>query len=734
LRSRFSLADRLSSSLSLAVVLLLLIATPGHPASVLRGFPLEPIVTSIVLPLAFLVWAGWSADARRWQGWLVMGLLVITSLKVVLALDTPEPGATAFYFGRARLTDPPERSLDFRHLRGATRIDRVVDFDQYTLPVGFFNDNDRFNYYEPDQPDRQRLALATAWNGWLTVPETRQYRLWISAIGDASLLVDGGPALRVDGGRSGLLQIDARPMELTEGPHEIRLEYQRRQGSPAQISLDWDVHGDREPVGPPYLYTTPVPVSEMVFDIARGTLAWGIDLLAWLLAVIVVVGRLLSSLEKLSPRRSSFSPSRGSLFPWERAGVRVPEHPPTAGPHPSPLPGGEGAVRAVLGVWAALITIYGVVTSTELIGWSGILEGGQDWLTYEYYARDIWLNGPLMTLGKALGQGRAFVFQPLYPYYLALLHGMFGEGMFGPQVAHFAGFGIAAIIIFFVTRALFGNPSAWLAIPLMTVLIFTQLDVVARRLLSENLYFYVLPAAILAVLRTGREDGWRWAMGAGVLMGTACLTRAPTLLIVPAATVVLLLMRRTKGATIFTVVTCLVVGLAPLRNYIVSGQPKLVATNAGATLLLAHPLTDNVRLRGLDQHPVYNRLGLDRPTREILEFVIQDPVGYGATLIPLAAYTLGVPGLVEPGSPPAWELIGLLVLYLASVVLLARARQRETWLSHAFIASHFLVMITFLPYVYGYRQVLPMYVVMLPFSASLISRLFIRRFTRIAAD
>jgi hypothetical protein len=682
---------------------------------VLRGFPLDPIVASIALPLAFLLWASWGVQTRRWQGRLVIVLAAIALVKVLLALEAPVPGALASYFGRARLTDPPERSLDFRHLQGATRIDRVLDFDQYTLPVGFFNDNDRFNYYEPDQPDRQRLALAAVWTGWLTVPETRQYRLWISAIGDASLLVDSAPVLKVDGGRSGLLQIDARPMELAEGPHEIRLEYQRRQGSPAQISLEWDVHGDREPVGPPYLYTTPVPVSEMVFDIARGTLAWGLDILAWFLVAAVILGWLL---ECGGFRRFGFQQSdTADGFQPDGKAART-----------------TALQNMVLGVWAALITIYGVVTSADLIGWSGILEGGQDWLTYEYYARDIWLNGPLMTLGKALGQGRAFVFQPLYPYYLALLHGLFGEGMFGPQVAHFAGFGIAGIVVFFLARALFGNLSGWLALLLMTVLIFSQLDVVARRLLSENLYFFVLPAAILALLWAGRSGGGRWAIGAGALMGIACLTRAPTLIIVPVAVVVLLLLRRPKGAVIFAVVTCLVVGLAPLRNYIVSGQPKLVATNAGATLLLAHPLTENVRLRGLDQHPLYNRLGLDRPTREILEFVIQDPVGYGATLVPLAAYTLGVPGMVEPGSPPAWELIGLLVLYLASLILLAPARQRETWLSHAFIASHFLVMITFLPYVYGYRQVLPMYVIMLPFCAFLISRLVIRRFTRITAD
>ena len=124
----------------------------------------------------------------------------------------------------------------------------------------------------------------------------------------------------------------------------------------------------------------------------------------------------------------------------------------------------------------------------------------------------------------------------------------------------------------------------------------------------------------------------------------------------------------------------------------------------------------------LDQHPLYNRLGIDRQTREVLEFVIQDPIGYAATLVPLAAYTLGFPEPVEPDAPPAWELVLFVVLYLGALCLVREARAQTTWLSHAFILSHFLVMITFLPYVYGYRQVLPMYVVMLPFCGSVLDR------------
>ena len=51
-----------------------------------------------------------------------------------------------------------------------------------------------------------------------------------------------------------------------------------------------------------------------------------------------------------------------------------------------------------------------------------LLSGGNDWLAYESYARDVLLSGPLMTEGRALGQGAPFYYQPLYIYWVALTH------------------------------------------------------------------------------------------------------------------------------------------------------------------------------------------------------------------------------------------------------------------------------------------------------------------------
>jgi hypothetical protein len=270
------------------------------------------------------------------------------------------------------------------------------------------------------------------------------------------------------------------------------------------------------------------------------------------------------------------------------------------------------------------------------------------------------------------------------------------------------------------------------ALGLFLVLRATQLDWVARKLLSENLYFVVLPTALLLLLRYVDERRARDLVGAGLLFGVASITRAPTLMYVPLAAGLMVLVLRRRGVAwrsaltafvLLGVLTAAVAALVPLRNYVVAGRPALVASNGGATLLLAHTPTEKVSLRGIDRDPLYNWLKLDRPTREVVEFVRQDPAGYAATLVPLALYSIGVSGAIEGTGEVAPDILALTALYLAALVLLPGARTLRAAPLHAFILLHLAIMMTFLPYVYGYRQVLPMQLLMLPFCGALLADL-----------
>lgn len=677
LRFHSRLVEALGSPFGLGLAIGAYLLTPGHPASAARGLPLQPEVTAMVLPGAFVLWGFWRTGSHRVVRIAASVVLLLTIVKIAMSVTAPEWGALATYHAHDRFGGAIERSTEFPQVRGATRVDRQLSFTQESLPVHFFNDNDRFNFYEPNDPDRQRLPLAVRWDGWVNVGEARTYRWWLTSTGTATLTLDGSTILGVIGG--GTERTDARPLDLAAGTHALQLEYVRRGGQAALIELDWDGEGDRGPMAAPWLTTGPLSAEAVAAERIRAGVARLVDWTALLAVIVALVGL-----------AAHAARSRGELL---------------------------DRMRPLHGIWGAAVAAYGAFASQDLIGRAVVLEGGQDWLTYEYYARDILLNGPLMTLGKELGQGKPFVFQPLYPYALALIHAAFGEGLYGPQVSHFAMLGATGIVLWHLGRALFGSATAWTTLGMFTMLIATQLGTVAHRLLSENLYFPLLLAALLAHLIVRLTGRVRMGGLAGALLGVASLTRAPTLLLAPPAALLLVGRISKAGIALFLIGMMAVIALAPIRNYLVSGRPTLVATNAGATLLLAHTPTPRVRLAGLDRHPVYNFLRVDRPTREVLEFVRQDPVGYAATLVPLALYTLGFPGAVDGTSPAALELVGLVLLYLAAVAGWPETRRRDTWLTHAFIVSHFLVMITFLPYVYGYRQVLPMYLAMLPITA-----------------
>ena len=140
-------------------------------------------------------------------------------------------------------------------------------------------------------------------------------------------------------------------------------------------------------------------------------------------------------------------------------------------------------------------------------------------------------------------------------------------------------------------------------------------------------------------------------------------------------------------------------------------------------MLLAHQPSERVRLSGVDRDPLYNALKLDRATREVVEFARQDPLGYVGTLVPLGLYSVGVSGAVEGNPAVAPDvLLDHGALRRCAVVVLPAARTLRTLPLHLFVVIHLAIMMTFLPYVYGYRQVLPMQLLMLVFDGALLAR------------
>jgi hypothetical protein len=654
----------LTAWLTLAVAIYLL--APGHPLSLLTGVPWGMLSLSAAATMAICLYGfgrGLPARTSRLLAILVFGL---AALKLVGWALAPEYGLAASYYARDRLSGRIERSPEWRSST-FTLVDRAPASGHFDLH--FFNDVERFNSFDDTHQERPGLPFAVRWAGMLDRRTAGPVEFRLEASDRATVAIAGTAILASPGVAS---------VPLNVGQHPIVIEFVRAGQRPPELTLEINDGAGFRPLATIDVLARPSPLTAV-----DRWLVWmwrGLDF-----AVLVVIGTIIGA----GARHARWTSPR--------------------------------AIHALL----LLATMgWALVSTRDLYGRAVLLEGAQDWLTYESYARDILLNGPLMTLGKPLGQGRAYFFQPFYPYYLAGLHWLTGEGIWGPVVLQLVGAAVAGVIGFWLTRALFGERAAWWATGLFAVLYATQLDWIARKLLSENLYFILLPAAILALVKVGRNGRLGTAAIAGVFLGLACITRAPTMAFVPIAALVVWLSRdRDFRAPLVIAAVCgLIVVLVPMRNLVVSGRPALMATNGGATLLIAHQPPSYIRLAGIDRNPTYNALRLDRPTREVLEFARQDPLGYLATMVPLGLYSIGIPNGIEGQGTVAPDILMVTILYVAGVVGMKSCRRLETVHIHAFVALHMLVMMTFLPYVYGYRQVLPMQFLMLTVCGAVLAR------------
>jgi hypothetical protein len=286
------------------------------------------------------------------------------------------------------------------------------------------------------------------------------------------------------------------------------------------------------------------------------------------------------------------------------------------------------------------------------------------------------------------------------------------------------------VLVYFLARRLFGTAAALVTFGLSVPLWAWHLEWVANRLISEAIYFVILPALLLVLVRCLDERRRADFALAGLLLGLAIVTRGPTLLYVPFVGAILWWGLRRAGldrariaGRLGLVLVCagLIVGLVPLRNEIVAGQPALLASSGGVNLQKLHRPTNGVRL-SVAQDRWFAPYIQDAPTRETVEFLLQDPIGYLQASVLLAAYSLGYGAAIEESQVTVWpELVIFNVLYLASIIWLVHARSLRASLLHAFILIHFATMVIFVPYDYDNRLVVPMYLPIIVFGGYILA-------------
>ena len=306
----------------LAVVAYLLL--PGHPLGLLHGIPLDALSLGALLGLGCVLYGfglprGWRS--LRWPASLAV---LLVAVKLALWWTAPTYGLAASYYARLRPTGSTERSTEFRS-SAFTRIEASPGLNG--LALSFFNDVERFNFYEAPDPDRNNLPFTVRWDGYLqsrlmpSIPwhsRRAAWRRFRSTVRQSSRFA----------GRDAEAT-DAATLPLTAGSHALRLELISPSTPHPSVRVDLDTGTGPRPLAPPLVTVDDVSPSALAWD--RVAAAWALILDGLVLggimpaAVLAVVLRLFP----IPSARAAPSPRPPPTPAWGPSASRLPTAPPS---------------------------------------------------------------------------------------------------------------------------------------------------------------------------------------------------------------------------------------------------------------------------------------------------------------------------------------------------------------------------------------------------------------------
>ena len=639
--------------------------------------PLGPIETVALLLLAWLLLRRAAMPGAK----TVAAVFAITW--AAAAAVPGSGGLRARYYANDTASGAHERSTEFRNAT-FTRIDERIDFipGRRDFPLAFFNDNSRFNFYRADQPHRHLLAFSVRWSGLWWAEGTRE--LYLDAPdAHAHIAIDGADFLDA-APQSGTT---TRRIELRRGWHRLDVVFRAPYGSPRRFGAGEYRDGAAIPFDAGTIVTQPIrewqwhayrTLSVIKIAVDVGVLLW----LAWLFVADLLRG------------------ARQAIV----------------------APGTQSSMRTAL----AVLAIAGAIEALRFAWpWSGrllVMVGGDDPMTYEGYARDILLNGILMNGGLPLGQGEPFYYQAFYPYFLAAIHALFGEGMFGVLfVQRMLGVALAALLTVIAAR-LAGDRTWPAALACAMLFVWWKFWPIALDLLSESLYVPLLAGAALAVIAAAQRPSPRRAIVAGLLTGLATITRSTALLGWPA--VALAAWTAWRSVPSRRRLTALLLGCAlavfsliTIRNWIVSGRFAPASTEFGVTLLGGNIPPDDVTIDGSPRRALYQRWRIEESTARVIEYALTAPQAFAANIGRKALFALG---FYEPyaegwGTSPVYILVWTSALV---GLIIGRPPGARFWvfvLPAAIALSQYVAVV--LVYPKGERLILPIHTLLVPYSA-----------------
>ena len=640
-------------SAGVTIYLLLPSPTPG----ILTSWPLSPIAAVTLVVAGGITALATRFGAARWSTGTAAVIAIFLVLRLLASTLLPPTGWTARYYANDAWQGEPEWSSEFR-LPDATRVDRSLSFSGRSFPTHYLN-GARFEH----GVDREvALPMTVEWSGLFEVDAADVVEFEMAATGWASIAFDQNARPLETGVASGAHAVGP-------GAHRVVVRYRKPAGSEGlfRLALRARSTGESLRMFPNAAAAAQPSIAGLPY------LAMSLDIVC--LAILAATGVVVM---------------RAAWHSTWRLNAAV-----------------AAALFLVLGM-------QGFFAALPFARAFHSLTGGDDWLGFESRARDVLQHGLLMTLGKPLGEGAAYFYHPFYSYWLALVHWLTGESLFGPVFANFLLLAATATMMWWLLRDLFGPIAALSGVA--ALLLLFEIDFIRYytvTLLSENLYIFTVTACLIHFARWASSGSRTMLLSAGVWAGISAATRpAMMMFFVPAVLVVVALElrraeRRARVATPLIFAGSWLAAVAPftVRNWIVARRLVLISDSLGGTFIV-HNVPPPI-----DPAPYLERYsgGILASFNVLWQIVWDHPAAFVALQAKKLGFSLGMVHWYADYRPHP-ELVMVTLLFITMLVLSRTLRSPMLWPVYAFVIAHVASMALTSPWNYGYRLILPPFV------------------------
>jgi len=652
----------------LAAVLLFIavLLLPGAPRSPFAGAPLAAAGYALLACGVGLLGLGvLFAPARRVPASALAVLALLAVLKPVAADLSGPAGWRGVYYAEP---DPAPRPFKAGALTRDHRVDAAIDFEGPRFDLPFIND---IRYRTPISPQRRdrKLPVRVEWTGHAWLEQRATVRLQVASRGGVSVSVDGAEVMNV---------VSPRPFSTAEllldrGLHRIAVAYAKPAMTSPLVRLALTADGRELPVAP-----TPGAARGLARQPWFGAATTAGVVLAALLAAGLAAWC-------FPPRLLLASPARASA-------------------------------ALVFGLVLLVGTVQRVL---PVVGRTVSLSAGDDYLSYEAFARDILFNGLLMPSGAAPGQGAPYYHYPLYPYALAAVHAVLGETFSAVIFFNVVAVGSVGILCWFLAWRHLRGWSATAGVLAIGVFTWYHLLPYTRTSFSDNLFVALVFVALLLCERALATQRRAWWIAAGAAAAAAAATRPSFLThaaIWPAAVLLFGLgSPRRRVAQIACFWAGVLAGLAPFaaRNWIMSRRLVLLVNSWIQIPYFLYPWWE--------PKPIPPLRSLSEALQQAWLFALARPWTVVDMEARKVAFTLGLTevGPAHVGSHPL--LLAGFALFVAALLLRRMPRPLAVVLG-SFAVSHLAAMVVAAPWTYGYKTILPLHAAFLVGGVHVLSR------------